>query len=132
MCSVFLVSFVSTVIFTNLSLCSSLQLNILCFNYHVMVLFKKFVFFNSIIDNWSSAHISPTIHCNLVWFVFIMTIVCCCPLHSSPNPYKGEAQYPSFDAASPVVILFTEMNINLILRNELPFLFGYKWQFLEP
>ena len=33
-----------------------------------------------------------------------------------PNLYTGEAQYPSFDAGSPVVILVTEIIINLIFK----------------
>ena len=54
-----------------------------------------------------------------------MTIVCCCPLHSFPNIYTGEAQHPSFDAGSPVVILFTEMIINLTFKKKwTPLLIG--------
>jgi len=53
-----------------------------------------------------------------------MTIVCCCPSHSSPNLYTGEAQYMNFDAGSPVVIFFTEVITNLILKKPTLFLIG--------
>jgi hypothetical protein len=64
--------------------------------------------------------------------MYLMMVFCCCPLHRSTVLRTEEAQYSNFDVGSPVVILFTEMIINLILKKEISSLLGYKRQFLEP
>jgi len=48
------------------------------------------------------------------------------------DPQTSTRERHNIRVGSPVFILFTEMNINLILRNELSLVLGYKWQFLEP